>query len=106
MIRLGASRKMLIKRIADDPLRRDEAGPLHIGAVRKQDENALLADPGQAGDVEELTVHRRLIKLEVARMHQRPGGRMHGKTDGIGNGVRDAERLDVKQADFELVGRR
>ena len=105
MMRLGASAEDLVEAVADDALRGDEAGALDVGAVGQQHQNAVLADARQPGDVEQLAIYGRLVELEVARVDQRSGGGVQGEADGIGDGVRDPERLHVEQADLEPIRR-
>ena len=52
--------------LADVALGRDEPGHLGVGRVGQQQVDALVAEPGEAGQVGEPAVQRGLVHLEVA----------------------------------------
>ena len=49
--------------------------------------------------VEVLPVDRRLIDLEIARVHDRSRGRVNRQRDAVGHAVRHAQELDLAVAD-------
>ena len=52
----------------------DEAGHLGVGGVGQQQVDALLAEPGERGQVGEPAVQRQLVHLEVAGVQHGAGG--------------------------------
>ncbi len=84
--------KQGVKGLAHCPLRGRKSRPLRIGGVTHQRQHALLADLRKAGQVNGIAEYRRIIHLEIARMHHRP----HRGIDGQGCGIHDTViRLDI-----------
>src|SRR3972149_10454690 len=71
---------------------------LDVGRIRHEKEHARLPVLGEPSVVHDLSVHRGLVHLEIARMHDRAHGRPYGKSAGVHDGVAHAYELDVKGA--------
>ncbi len=83
------------------PLTRGHALDLGVGAVAEQQQHALVAEPGQPGQVGRLAVHRGLVHLEVAAVDDHPQRGVQSQGAGVGDrmgGVdplhRDAAKSD------------
>ena len=55
--------------------------------------------------VDVLAVERRLIDLEIARVHDEPARRLNRHRDAVGHAVRHADELDRERADRYRVAR-
>ena len=101
----GGRREDLLERVLDLELRAREAFAIDVRAVAKQRQHAGAAELGESMHVEMLPVDRRLIDLEIARVHDRPGGRVNRQRDAIGHAVRHAQELDLAVADAHALPR-
>ncbi len=52
-----------------------------------------------------LAVERRLVDLEVARVYDHPGWRVHGNRDAVGHAVRHPDELDAERPDLYALTR-
>ncbi len=86
------------KRLSDDPLRKRVPGPLGVGGVGEHAEDALVADARDAGEVGRLSVDRRLIEFEVARVKDRAHRRAERQSASPGDGVVDVDELGLELA--------
>ncbi len=98
-------REHFLERVLDFQLRPREAAAVDVRAVAEQRQHAGAAEFGKSVHVEMLSVDRRLIDLEVARVHDGPGRRVHRQRDAIGHAVRDAQELDLAVADAHALAR-
>jgi hypothetical protein len=87
-------------------LRAREPSPIRVGAVRKQRQDALAAKLGEPVEIGGLVVERRLVDLEVAGVHDRPGRRVDRERHGVGDAVGHAEELDAEWPDRDGLPRR
>ena len=100
-----AAREGLFQVGADRRLRQRPAGPVGVGGVAEQQQDALAAQLGQAGDVRRDAVDRGLVELVVA------GGQDRAQVagDGVGEHVRDRvgqlDRLHHERAGVDLLAR-
>ena len=88
---------------ADIALGRDEAADLGVGRVSEQEIDARIAEAGEAGQVGQSAVQRRLVHLEVAGVQDGvPSG-----ADRDGEGIRDRvvhrEELEGPVAELDVV---
>ena len=95
----------LAEGVADRAFRRGVAGVLGARRVGQQAQHALLAEPGEDGEVGQLAIDRRVVELEVAGVDDRPDRRPEGDAHRVRDRVADPERHDVERADVDLVAR-
>src|SRR5437867_2624305 len=79
---------------------------LGIRAIGEKSQYALVAVRGQRVQVEELSVHRRCISLEIAGMDDRPCRSLDGQGAGIDDRMRDVKKLDAEATDLDPLFRR
>jgi hypothetical protein len=99
----GRAREDLLERVDDVDLRSGEALAIDVGAVAEQRQHALAAELGEAMEVEELSVERRLVDLEVAGVDEDAERRVDGEPDAVRHAVRDAQELDLEGTDLDDV---
>ncbi len=85
--------------LADRALARRRPLLLGVGAVAEQEQHALVADAREPGEVGRLTLHRRAVDLEVARVDDRAGRCAHHERACVGDGVRRVHPLDLEAAE-------
>ena len=101
----GRRREDLLERVLDLELGTGEPFAIDVRAVAKQRQHARAAELRESMHVEVLAVDRRLIDLEVARVHERAGRRVNRQRDAVGHAVRDAQELDLAVADANALPR-
>ena len=74
-------------------LRRAETGHLGVGGIAEQAQHTLLAVMGQAGHVEGLAIHRRVVELEVTGEDHGAHGGGDGQREAVGHRVGVADEL-------------
>ena len=77
-------------------LRRRVALLLGVGGVRHEEQHALPPVLAEAADVGGVAVHRGLVKLEVAGVHDDAGRGGDRQRGGPGDGVGDVDELDAE----------
>ena len=77
-------------------LRARVAGPVHVGGIGAEHEDALLAELRESPIVGGLAVQRARVELEVTRVDDGADGRVDRQTDAIHDRVRHADRLDAE----------
>ena len=92
-----------VKCRTDRALRRRMALALRIRRIRHEHEDTAVAEVGEAAEVRHLAVNRRVVELEVARVHDHADRRLDGESDGIRNRVVDADEADAEAADVDDV---
>ena len=95
----------LLERLDDLDFGTREAASIDIRAVREQREHALAAQLGEAMEIEVLTVDRRLVDLEVARVHDRACRARDGQRHTIRHAVRHPDEFDLERTDSHFVAR-
>ena len=92
----------------DEPLGARRAGALGVRRVAEEEVDPAIPDLGELADVGPAPVHRRVVELPVARVHDAPGLRVDDERDGVRDRVRDTDELDAERAELErvVVGRR
>ena len=103
MTRPSGRRHDLGQRATDDLLGRRVAGDLGVGGVGHEQQDAFVAELGQAREVRDLAHHGRVVELEVAGVYDGAQGRLDGEADGIRDAVSDAEGLDAEDADVDCL---
>src|SRR3954463_5332750 len=93
----GGAGEDVVEDRADAALGCDEPGHLRVGGVRQQQVDAGQPEPGEGAEVGEDAVQRELVHLEVAGVHERPRGRVHGDGEGVGDRVVDRDELAVER---------
>ena len=88
----------LHQRIANHLLRRRESLHFRVGGVRKQCQNSLFAETSQRPQIRRRSVHRRVVDLEVPRVHYQPRRRPNRQPEGVGDAVTDPEPLNLEGA--------
>ena len=91
----------LVEGLADEPLGARDARPLRVRRVAQHEVDAAVADVCQPPHVGPDAVHRRVVELVVAGVHQAAGGRLHDDGDAIGDRVRHAHELEPEGAQLE-----
>ena len=91
---------------ADHRLARGEAGAVGVRGVAAQQQQALAAELGQAGDVRRRAADRRLVELVVAGEEDRPEVGGDGHAARVGDRVREVDHLDLERAVLDDVARR
>jgi hypothetical protein len=99
----GRAGEDLLEGVDDVDLRSGEALTIDVGAVAEQGQHALPAELGEAMEVEQLPVDRRLVDLEVAGVDEHAERRVDGEPDAVRHAVRDAQELDLERADLDDV---
>ena len=79
--------------LADEPLGAGDSRPLGVRGVTEQEVDAAVADLGQVADVGAQAVHRRVVDLVVARVHDAAARGLEHDRDRVGDRVRDADEL-------------
>ena len=97
----GAAREDLAERLADDPLRLGDAGPLRVRRVAEHEGDASIPDLGELADVGALPVHRRVIELVVAGVHDSAAGSLEHDCGSIGNRMGHPDELDAERPEVE-----
>ena len=92
-----------VKCRTDRTLRRRMALALRIRRIRHEHEDAAVAEVGEAAEVRHLAVNRRVVELEVARVHDHADRRLDGEADGVRDRVIDADEADTEAADIDDV---
>jgi len=82
----------------DLPLGNDEPGHVGVGGVDQEQVDALVAEPGEAGQVGQPAVQRQLVELDVAGVQHQTGGRADGHRERVRDGVVHREVLAVELA--------
>ena len=95
MIRAGRAVEHAVEHRPDLPLGDHEAGHLGVGGVDQEQVDALVAEPGEPGQVGEPAVQRQLVELDVAGVQHEPGRRADGDGQRVRDGVVDREVLAV-----------
>ena len=90
----ACGRENFFECVLDLDLRFREAFAIDVRAVSEQRQHARTAELSEAVDVEVLPVDRRLIDLEVAGMHDRPGRSVKRERQAVGHAVGHAEEFD------------
>ena len=85
-----------IKGLPDRLLRCRISGPLRIGGITHQSQNALSSDLGKPLKVNRVSKDRCKVHLEIARMHDRSGRAVNGERHGILDRVVRADNLYAK----------
>ena len=99
------AREDFLERLDDLDLGSREAAAIDVRAVRKEREHTLRAELREAVQVEVLAIDRRLIDLEIARVHDRPGRARDRERHAARHAVRDPDELDDERPDGHLVPR-
>ena len=73
-------------------------GHLGVGGVDQEQVDALVAEPGEPGQVGEPAVERQLVELDVAGVQHQPGRRADGDRERVRDRVVDREELAVPRA--------
>ena len=97
--------EQLLEGVDDFDLGPGEARAVDVGAVGEQRQHAACAKLGQAMQVEVLTVNRRLIDLEVARVDDGADRRRDGEGHAVRHTVRDSDELDRERANRDRLAR-
>ncbi len=95
----------LVKGIVQHCLRRSVARTIGVGAVGEQHQHAAAAELGQLGVIGWPAVHRRVIELEVAAVHDQPGRRCDAQAHSVRDGMTDVVGLDGEGAYVNDVAR-
>jgi len=99
------AREDLLERFDDLALRSGEPAAIDVRAVGEQREDTLGAELREAVHVEVLAVDRRLVDLEIARVHDDAHGRVNGQRHTVGHAVGDADELHAERADGDALAR-
>ena len=101
-----ALRELLQQGRADARLRRRHPGPVGVGRVAAEQQQAFAADLGQARDVGRAAVDRGLVELVVAGHQHRAD--LGGDQDAahVGDRVREVDQLELERAALDLLPRR
>ena len=91
---------------ADVALGADEAPDLGVGRVGEQQVDALVAEPGEAGQVGDPAVERRLVHLEVAGVQDGLPADADRDGERVRDGVGDGEELQPPRADADPLALR
>ena len=87
----------------DARLRRRDPGPVGVGRVAAQAEDALPPQLGEARDVGRPAVHRSLVELVVAGDQQRAQLGAQDDRAGVRNRVRHVDQLELERAEAHLL---
>ena len=98
----GRARQFLDAR-ANAALGRRVAGPLDIGAVAEQREDAFRAVAREGMQVKRLPVDRRLVHLEIAGVNHDADRSANRQRHAVDGAVRDAYELHFENADFDFA---
>jgi hypothetical protein len=101
MMRRGA--EQLLQRGADAGFGRRGPGPVGIGAIRQERQDALVAERRQPIAVGQVAVNRHRVEFEIAAVEHQAGRRPHRQRQGIGNAVADANALDLELPQADAV---
>jgi hypothetical protein len=101
----GGAREDLLERLDHLELRAGEAAAIDVGAVGEERQHAFRSELREAVHVEVLAVDRRLIDLEIARVHDDAGRSANRQGDAVRHRMRHADELDVEGADRDAVAR-
>ena len=101
----GRGRENFLERVLHLQLRPGESLAVDVRAVGKQRQHAGAPELREAMHVEVLAVDRRLIDLEISRVHDRARRRMNGHCHAIGHAVRDAQELHFAVAHANALAR-
>ena len=85
------------QRLGDDALGRGLPLDLGVGRVAQEAHRLAVRQRLQSREVRGAGVERCLVELEVAGVDDRPLGRAQQEPDGVGDGVRDPEGLDLER---------
>ena len=85
------------------PLRVGIARPLHIGGVRQQRQNPLLAQLGEAGEVEDAALDGGQVDLEVAGVDDLAHGGAHRHRHAVRDGVVHMDEFQLEHPHLEHV---
>ena len=85
--------------LADGALARRRPLLLGVGAVAEQQQDTLVADAREPGQVGRLALHRRGVDLEVARVHDDARGRSHDQRARVRDRMRGVHPFDVEAAE-------
>ncbi len=97
MTRASAPVEHPVEHRADLALGDHEAGHLGVGGVDQEQVHALVAEPGEAGQVGEPAVERQLVELDVAGVQHQPGRGADGDRERVRDRVVDREVLAVER---------
>ena len=78
-----------------------EPGSLGVRGVPEQEVDAAISDLRELADVRPETVHRRVVELPVARVHDAARTGLDDERDRVGDRVGDPDELDPKRAELE-----
>ena len=95
---LLAAGEQPLKGLAYHPLAHGVARPLHVGGVRQQGQDPLLAQLPQAAQVDDLPVNGGGVDLEVAGVDDDAHAGMDGEGHRVRDGVVDVDELHVELA--------
>ena len=87
----------------DGALGRREAGPLDVGAVAEQCENAFLAVARERVQIKRLAVGGRRVHLEIAAVDNHAERRANRQRHAVNRAVRDVDEFDFERAQFHLA---
>ena len=76
---------------------------LRVRRVRHHHEHALVAELAEAAEIRHLAVNRRIVELEVARMHDHAERCLDGEADRIWNRMIHTDETDAEAADIDDV---
>ena len=79
---------------------------LDVGAVAEQCEHPVTTELGQPVRIDVLSIERRLVKLEVARVHHGTDSAVDGERDAVRHAVGDADELNLEGTDRDALPRR
>ena len=98
MILPVGARERLQERRPDARFRGRDAGPVGVGRVAAEAEQALRAELGEAGEVGRDAVDRRLVELVIAGQQDRAEVGVDCDRAGVGDRVRHVDHLDPEAA--------
>src|SRR5262249_42216975 len=89
--------------IVHGSLRSGIPGVFGIRAVGEECQHSLIAICGERVKIEKLSVHRRRVDFEIARMDHRSRRSSDRKSEGIDDRMRDVKELHAEAVDGNLV---
>ena len=98
MMRAPAPVEHAVEHRPDLALGDHEAGLVGVGGIDEEQVDALVAQPGEPGEVGEPTVEGQLVELDVAGVQHQARGRADGDGQRVRDGVVDREVLAVPAA--------
>ena len=93
----------LVERRTDRALARRMALALRVRRVSHHHEHALVAELRETAEIRHLAVNRRIVELEVARMHDHAERCLDGEADRIWNRMVHTDETDAEAADIDDV---